>query len=140
MTIKNLKNWFLAKFRALFSRLDFRDLTFNAHANVANAVQARLGLGNGIEISVVSMKGESSGFGNLYGNASVGTYEVAAFRANEMLPLSPWDDVVGWQTEAEITALMRKLQGKDNDIHTFIDELQLSKSESRADLGLTNPA
>ena len=112
----------------------FRDLTFTAHANVKNAVQSRLDLGNGIEISVVSMKGESSGFGNLYGNASVGTYEVAAFRANEMLPLSPWDDVVGWQTEAEITALMRKLQGKDNDIHTFIDQLHLSKSELKADL------
>ena len=140
MTIKNLKNWFLAKFRALFSRLDFRDLTFNAHANVANAVQARLDLGNGIEISVVSMKGESSGFGNLYGNASVGTYEVAGFSSNEMLPLSPWDDVVGWQTEAEITELMLNLQGRQKNVCSFIDQLYLGKAEARADFGLTSYA
>ena len=136
MTIENLKDWFLAKFRVLFARLDFRDLTFEAHSNVNNAVQSRLDLGNGLEISVVSMKTKASGFGNLYGNASVGTYEVACFSSNEMLPLSPWDDVIGWQTEDEVTKLMANLQGKQANVASFIDQLHLSRSESRADLDL----
>jgi len=113
----------------------FDDLVFEDHSNVINAVQSRLDLGNNLEISVVSMKSESSGFGNLYGSVSAGTYEVAVLHNAEMLPLSPWDDVVGWQTESAITVLMLNAQAYPC---AWQDGLHLKKSESRADLGLTN--
>ena len=115
---------------------NFSNLVFNAHANVTNGVQAKLDLGNKLEISVVSMKKREGEFGGLYGDVSEGTYEVAVFQGNTMQPLSPWDDVIGWQTEAEITELMSKLQGKQDDVYAFIDQLHLAKSENRAELGL----
>jgi hypothetical protein len=49
---------------------------------------------------------------------------------------SEHDDVIGWQTEDEVTELMRKLQGKQDDVSAFIDQLHLAKSENRAELGL----
>ena len=116
----------------------FSDLVFNNHGNNPNAVQARLDLGNNLEVSVVSMKDKESEFGGLYGSVKAGTYEVAVFHNNNMLPLSPWDDVVGWQTEAEVTELMANLQGRQADVSGFIDQLYLTRSENRADLGLTN--
>ena len=115
---------------------NFSNLVFNAHANVANGVQAKLDLGNSIEISVVSMKKKEGEFGGLYGDVSEGTYEVAVFQGNAMQPLSAWDDVIGWQTEDEVSELMRKLQGEQDDVSAFIDQLHLSKSENRAELGL----
>ena len=137
MTIKNFINWFISKIKSVFSRqLTFSDLVFNAHANVTNGVQAKLDLGNGIEISVVSMKKKEGEFGGLYGDVSEGTYEVAVFQGNAMQPLSAWDDVIGWQTEDEVSELMRKLQGEQDDVSAFIDQLHLSKSENRAELGL----
>ena len=137
MTIKNFINWFISKIKSVFSRqLTFSDLVFNAHANVINGVQAKLDLGNNIEISVVSMKKKEGEFGGLYGDVSEGTYEVAVFQGNAMQPLSAWDDVIGWQTEDEVSELMRKLQGEQDDVSAFIDQLHLSKSENRAELGL----
>ncbi|MBO89033.1 MAG: hypothetical protein CMP14_05885 [Rickettsiales bacterium] len=88
----------------------FSDLEFNDHANVPNGVQAKLDLGNGFEISVVSMKDKEQQFGGLYGNASKGTYEVAMFLNGSMLPLAKYDDVLGWQTPVDITRLMREAQ------------------------------
>jgi len=111
----------------------FADLVFNAHANVNNGVQAKLDLGNGLEISVVSMKNGESG---LYGDVRAGTYEFAVFQGNNMLPLSPYDDVKGWQTEDDLTELMANLQGKPEDIHAFIEQMHLAKSDVRAELEL----
>ena len=88
----------------------FSDLEFNDHANVPNGVQAKLDLGNGFEISVVSMKDKEPQFGGLYGNASKGTYEVAMFLNGSMLPLASFDDVLGWQDADAITRLMREAQ------------------------------
>jgi len=117
---------------------NFNDLVFNAHANTPNGVQAKLDLGNNLEISVVSMKGKETEFGGLYGSVLAGTYEVAVFQGNTMQPLSPWDDVIGWQTEDEVTELMTNLQGKQDDISAFIEQLHLKRSESRAELELDN--
>ena len=116
----------------------FSDLVFKTHKNNPNGVQARLDLGNNLEISVVSMKGNASEFGGLYGSVTAGTYEVAVFRDNDMLPLSPYDDVKGWQTEDELTELMNNLQGNKVDVAGFIAFLYTEKDEARADLGLTN--
>ena len=81
----------------------FSDLEFSVHANHADGIQARLDLGNGFEISVVSMKNKEKQYGGLYGNASQGTYEVAMFHNDSMLPLASFDDVLGWQDEVAIT-------------------------------------
>jgi hypothetical protein len=118
------------------NKKDFSDLIFNDHAHNPNGVQARLDLGNDIEISVVSMKDKETEFGGLYGSVKAGTYEVAVFRNNNMIPLSPFDDVLGWQTEEELTELMANLQGDFNA--QFIANLYISRDEERNELGLTN--
>ena len=114
---------------------NYSDIVFTDHANTPNGVQAKLDLGNNLEISVVSMKKREGEFGGLYGDVSAGTYEVAVFHNNSMAPLSPWDDVIGWQTESNITVLMLNAQAYT---WAWQDGLHLKKSESRADLGLTN--
>jgi hypothetical protein len=119
--------------RKALEKKTFKDLVFNAHANVNNGVQAKLDLGNDLEISVVSMK--NGGYG-LYGDVTEGTYEVAVFQKDKMLPLSAFDDVIGWQSEEEVTLLMDKLQGKPEDVHNFIDHLYESKNVHLTELGL----
>ena len=114
----------------------FADLVFEPHANVNNGVQAKLDLGNGLEISVVSMNKREGEYGGLYGDVTEGTYEVAVFQSNNMLPLNATDDVRGWQTEDELTELMGELQGKPEDIHAFIDQLHLNKKAWRLELEL----
>ena len=109
----------------------FDSLDFEPHANVPNAVQAKLDLGNGFEISVVSMKDKEYSFGGLYGNASKGTYEVAMFQNGSMLPLARYDDVVGWQTATDITKLMHEAVKNGN---AWADLLHEIRSESHADL------
>jgi len=137
MTIKNFINWFISKIKSVFSRqLTFSDLVFGDHPNSPNGVIARLDLGNNLEISVVAVKFGSTGFGSHYGSLEDKTYEVAVFHNNNMIPLRACDDVRGWQTEDELTELMGKLQGKPQNVHSFIDQLHLAKSEKRSDLGL----
>tara|TARA_R110000824_G_scaffold669_8_gene4207 strand:- start:10 stop:375 length:366 start_codon:yes stop_codon:yes gene_type:complete len=117
---------------------NFNDLIFTDHGNNPNAVQAKLDLGNNLEISVVSMKDKETEFGSLYGSVKAGTYEVAVFHNDSMIPLSPFDDVLGWQTEDELTELMANLQG--DFTAQFIANLYITRDEERADLGLTNHA
>ena len=117
----------------------FSDLVFNDHANTPNGVQAKLDLGNNLEVSVVSMKDKEAEFGGLYGSVKAGTYEVAVFHNNSMLPLSPWDDVLGWQTEDDLNELMASLQGDPKDIHAVISQMHLDRSDARSDLMLDNP-
>ena len=109
----------------------FSDLEFNDHANVPNGVQAKLDLGNGFEISVVSMKDKEEQFGGLYGNASKGTYEVAVFHNGNMTPLSVYDDVIGWQDEVAITRLMKEVH--QNGV-AWLKLLQEVRDEHNAEL------
>ena len=88
----------------------FADLKFKDHPNTPNGIQAKLNLGNGFEISVVSHKDKQPQFGGLYGDASEGTYEVAMFHNDKMLPLAKFDDVLGWQDKVAITRLMGEAQ------------------------------
>ena len=64
----------------------FDDLVFKPH-RIRNGVQARLDLGNDIEVSVVGGEG-------LYGNG-VTSFEVAAFykTLNKFVPFEDGDDV-----------------------------------------------
>jgi len=109
----------------------FDDLEFKRHAVKAGGIQARLDLGNDLEISVVTMKDKDQSFGGLYGNASKGTYEVAVFRNDSMLPLASYDDVLGWQTKDDINKLMDNLQG--DGVKAFIDDLHLAKASYQAE-------
>ena len=109
----------------------FNDLDFNAHANVEGGIHAKIDLGDGFEISVVSMKEGERPFGGLYGNASAGTYEVAMFHNDEMIPLAKYDDVLGWQDEDAITRLMGEAQ--KNGV-AWVKLLQEIRDEHRAEL------
>ena len=111
--------------------LNFNDLDFKPHNN-ADGVQARLDLGNGLEISVVA---NNDGGDGLYGNVSDDLYEVAIFDKNGMIPLSPSDDVVGWQSPAQVSILMAKAQVEGS---IWVDQLIEDKAEWRKDLGLDN--
>ena len=117
----------------------FSDLEFNDHPNMPDGVQAKMSLGNNLEVSVVSMKQKGTRYGGLYGDASNGTYEVAVFHNDSMLPLSPFDDVLGWQTEDDLNELMASLQGDPKDIHAVISQMHLDRSDARSDLMLDNP-
>jgi hypothetical protein len=117
--------------------LSFSDLDFKPHKYHAdNGIQARLDLDHGIQISVVSHKDKKPEFGGLYGNASDGTYEVAVFHDNNMIPLSSADDVLGWQTADQLNELMSNLQGDSVKVNDFISNLHLKKSEMRRELDL----
>ena len=128
---KNVYSFFAS---LITGKKTFDDLVFADHANVANGLQATLTLGRNTEISVVSMKNEDKDFGGLYGNASKGTYEVAVFRNNQMLPLSAFDDVLGWQTKNDISELMANFQGKSKDVDEFTYQLHNKAEELRQEL------
>ena len=88
----------ISQFQPQAKLLDFSDLDFQPHRGSADAVQARLDLGNDLEISVVANKGEGRG---LYGNVEDDLYEVAIYDNDGMIPLSVADDVLGWQSPAK---------------------------------------
>ena len=117
----------ISPFQPQPSILDFNDLDFQPHRGADDAVQARLDFGNGLEISVVAGIDDHRG---LYGSVEEGLYEVAIYR---MIPLSPSDDVVGWQSPAQVSALMAKAQVEGS---VWVDELIEDKAEFRRDLGL----
>ena len=110
--------------------LNFNDLDFKPHRGTDDAVQARLNLHNGLEISVVAGLKDRGG---LYGSVEEDLYEVAIFNDDGMIPLSPSDDVVGWQSPAQVSYLMLKAQVEGD---AWVDELIADKAEFRRDLGL----
>jgi len=112
------------------SMLDFNDLDFQPHRGADDAVQARLDLGNGLSISVIVGKDGRRG---LYGSVEENLYEVAIFDKNGMIPLSPSDDVVGWQSPDQVSILMAKAQVEGS---VWVDELIEDKAKFRKDLGL----
>jgi hypothetical protein len=120
----------ISQFNPKPSMLDFDDLDFQPHRGADDAVQARLDFGNGLEISVVASKDGRAG---LYGSVEEDLYEVAVFYNNEMIPLSRSDDVVGWQSPAQVSILMAKAQSEGS---VWVDELIADKAEFRRDLGL----
>lgn len=82
----------------------FDDLVFKPHAIGRGAVQARLDLGNDIEVSVVGGNG-------LYGNGKT-TFEVAAFykTLRKFVPMPDGDDVSGWNSKEQVTEIINYLE------------------------------
>jgi hypothetical protein len=82
----------------------FDDLVFKPHLIGRGAVQAKLDLGNDIEISVVGGPG-------LYGDGKT-TFEVAAFykTLGKFLPMPDGDEVLGWNSKEEVTKIINYLE------------------------------
>jgi hypothetical protein len=81
----------------------FDDLVFKSHPMGRGAVQARMDLGNDIEVSVVGGPG-------LYGNGTT-SFEVAAFykTLGKFVPFEN-DDVSGWNSKEEVTKIINRLE------------------------------
>ena len=122
--------------------LDFDNLAFHKHPSCSDGIMAQLNMGN-ITISVVANTLQGSG---LYGRVEMcqeteqfdylnGEYEIAMWREGDsgMIPLSPSDDVVGWQSPQQISYLMAKAQSEGS---VWVDELKEAKAEFRRELGL----
>ena len=75
----------------------FNQLVFKPH-NIPDAVHATYTFSNGWMISVVAGPDKCG----LYGRIEDNTYEVAIFRPNGNMT----EDVKGWNTKAEVSAMM----------------------------------
>lgn len=82
----------------------FDDLIFKPHAIGRGAVQARMDLGNDIEVSVVGGPG-------LYGNGTT-SFEVAGWykTLKRFVPLEDGQDVSGYNSKEEVTKIINKLE------------------------------
>ena len=82
----------------------FDDLKFRPHELGGDRVQAKLDLGNDIEVSVVG------GFG-LYGDGKT-TFEVVAFykTLGKFVPMPDGEDVSGYNSKEEVTELINYLE------------------------------
>jgi hypothetical protein len=82
----------------------FDDLVFKPHSMGRGAVQAKLDLGNDIEVSVVGGDG-------LYGNGKT-SFEVAAFyiTLGKFVPMEDGNDVSGWNSKEEVTKIINRLE------------------------------
>jgi hypothetical protein len=82
----------------------FDDLVFKTHPIGKGAVQAKLDLGNDIEISVVGGNG-------LYGNGKT-TFEVAAFykTLGKFVPFEDDENVSGWNSKEQVTKIINRLE------------------------------
>ena len=82
----------------------FDDLVFKPHRLGDGSVQAKMDLGNDIEISVV-------GGPLLYGNGET-TFEVAAFykTLGKFGPMPDGDEVSGWNTKEDVTKIINYLE------------------------------
>lgn len=78
----------------------FHQLTFQAHL-IPGAIQGKYKFHNDWSISVVSGLPGSG----LYGNVTDNTYEVAIYRPNGNMT----EDVIGWNTKEEVSAMMKVL-------------------------------
>ena len=110
--------------------LNFNDLDFQPHRGADDAVQARLDFGNGLSISVVAGKDGRRG---LYGSVEEDLYEIAIFDDDGMIPLSVSDDVLGWQSPAQVSKHMRDAQLNGD---AWVNLLKEARLEFRKELDL----
>lgn len=91
----------------------FKDLNFVPHPNrfMGFGEVARLNFDNGYGISVITgNEGSGFAFNGVYGD-SEHPYEVAVLWNGELTYETPiTDDVIGYQTEADVEDLMRQIQ------------------------------
>lgn len=82
----------------------FDDLVFKPHRIIPGGVQAKLDLGNDIQVSVVGGPG-------LYGDGDT-TFEVAAFymSLNKFVPMPDGENFSGWNNKEQVTKLINYLE------------------------------
>ena len=82
----------------------FDDLVFKPHPIGRGAVQARLDLGNDIEVSVFGGPG-------LYGDGET-TFDVAAFykTLRKFFTMPDGEDVSGWNSKGKVTKIINYLE------------------------------
>ena len=82
----------------------FDDLVFKPHKTGGGAVQAKLDLGNDIEVSVVGGDG-------MYGNGKT-SFEVAAYykTLGKFVEFPDGDETSGWNTKEEVTKIINYLE------------------------------
>ena len=98
----------------------FKDISFETHPNpYAKGLLGRLDLGDGLMLSVIQGDG-------LYGNKKDNTFEIALFNGDDYVPLSAFEDVMGWQTPDEIDVILTELQ---EDSQEFISKRNEAKQE-----------
>ena len=97
----------------------FKDIEFKPHTHGGNAIRGVLDLGVGLELSVV--QGD-----HLYGDAGSDTYEIALFKDNDFVPMSAYDDVLGWLSPNDIDVIITEVQ---NDPQKFLKKKQEEKQE-----------
>lgn len=94
----------------------FKDLVF--HANRTGGINSRTDFDNGFSISVIA-----GGFAYSTPREDKDSpdyftaFEVAVFAPNgdftrEFFPEDHWDDVLGWQSRADINTIMLQIQSK----------------------------
>jgi len=120
---------------------DFNDLEFGDHPSGSGGVRAYLEFGpvekegknegkHRYSISVVANK---NGNGSYYGNVEDDEYEVAMYHHGAWIPLSVSDDVLGWQSPAQVSKHMRDAQLNDFAWVTLLHSL---REDHRKELGL----
>ena len=103
----------------------FKDLTFETRDG-DQAKMGRLDLGNDIQISVVG------GGNGIYGDG-INTWEIAFFQGGDFLPISKFDDVLGWQTELNVSHHMIDAQKNGT---AWADCLKALRVEFRKEMNL----
>jgi len=102
----------------LYTMTTLQDLEFTPHPHIPQGQVAKKELPNGIFLSIIT--GETAYSGD-------NTYEVAMFWQGEFIRLGAYDDVLGYQSEAQINDLIASSQ---KDLSSF-----LKKSEAKKELG-----
>jgi hypothetical protein len=102
----------------------FKDIEFNPHAHGGNTIRGVLDLGGGLELSVV--QGD-----HLYGDAGTDTFELALFKDDDFVPMSVYDDVLGWLSPNDIDVILIEIQ---KDSQKFLEKKQEEKEKYREEL------
>lgn len=94
----------------------FKDLVFSA--NRTGGINSRMDFDNGFSISVIaggiaySMPRENNTDPDFFGEFEVAVFTPDGEFTREFFPEDHKDDVMGWQTRAEINTIMLQIQSK----------------------------
>lgn len=99
-----------------FEDLNFSQ-TYQRRKHGVDQWNARLEIKPGLVLSVAY----GSGVYSTMNDDEPDTFEVALFFGNDMVPLSKFDDVLGWQSKDHINNLIEQITNNDNFVKDRID-------------------
>ena len=107
----------------------FNDIEFTYDERMERYL-SKTELGRGLVLSVVyGGPGNYCEMAVIDGEQVPVSFEAALFFGNDFVPLTPHDDVIGWQTAEEITALMNTIQTDKNFVRQKVDEKEEYRKE-----------